>query len=127
MTDRRDRVVEDADQGRGIVQQDRAVGPAVDDEAAGDVARVAYAQGPRIGVEDDRAHDARVSWKRTGSPAWRATTSPSRMTTLPRMTVATGQPWASKPSKGVQPERVAMASWAMVRRAFRSTMVRSAS
>ena len=68
-----------------------------------------------------------VSRNRTGSPAWGVTTSSSRITTWPRMTVAIGQPLASMPSKGVQPERVAMSAWRIVRRAARSTMVRSAS
>ena len=56
-----------------------------------------------------------------------ATTSSSRMTILPRIMVAIGQAVASKPSNGVQPERVAICSWVMVRLAFISTMVRSAS
>ncbi len=43
------------------------------------------------------------------------------------MMVATGQPCASKPSNGVQPDRVAMSSLLIVRRAFRSTTVKSAS
>ena len=70
---------------------------------------------------------ASVSWKRTGRPRCDATTSSSRMTTRPRTTVAIGQPVTSMPSKGVQPERLAMSAWRRVRRAFRSTTVRSAS
>ena len=39
------------------------------------------------------------------------------MTTVPRMIVATGQPLASMPSKGVQATRLAIMSWRIVRRA----------
>ena len=55
------------------------------------------------------------------------TISSSRMTTWPRTMVATGQPVMSIPSKGVQPERVAMSACFRVRLAFRSTRVRSPS
>ena len=42
--------------------------------------------------------------------------SPSRMTTWPRRTVATGQPVTSRPSKGVQPQRLRIIALVMVSR-----------
>ena len=49
------------------------------------------------------------------------------MTTWPRTMVPIGQPVTVMPSNGVQPQRLAIQPWVIVRRAFRSTMVRSAS
>jgi pimeloyl-ACP methyl ester carboxylesterase len=50
---------------------------------------------------------SRVSEKRTGRPCAWPISSPSCITTRPRTTVTIGQPMASKPSKGVQPQRLA--------------------
>ncbi len=62
----------------------------------------------RLNPQPNRRYDAKVSWKRTGLPPPGMTISSSRITTRPRMMVAMGQPVVSKPSNGVQPERVAI-------------------
>ena len=49
------------------------------------------------------------------------------MIVRPRMIVATGQPVVVMPSKGVQPHFEAIQLFSIRRRAFRSTMVKSAS
>ena len=46
-----------------------------------------------------------ASKNRIGAPNPGATSAPSRITTAPRIIVAIGQPCASKPSNGVQPQR----------------------
>ena len=69
----------------------------------------------------------KVSWNRTGWPAGVLASSPSRITTLPRMMVPTGQPVTVMPSNGDQPHFEASQSVVISRAAFRSTRVKSAS
>ena len=54
-------------------------------------------------------------------------TSSSRIAACPRTTVITGQPLQRCPTKGVQPQGEAIQLSSMLRRRFRSTMVKSAS
>ena len=58
-----------------------------------------------------------------GRPCALSASSPSRITTRPRITVIIGQPVISRPSKGDQPQREASQSSSMVRLAARSTSV----
>ena len=63
----------------------------------------------------------------TNLPAGAPSTSSSRITALPRIMVATGQPVMSIPAKGVQPQGETIQLSSIFRRAFMSTMVKSAS
>jgi ZIP family zinc transporter len=68
-----------------------------------------------------------VSVNATVRPIWVPWVSSSRITMWPRITVAAGQPVTFMPSNGVQPHLLAIQSLAMMRFAFRSTIVKSPS
>src|SRR5690554_5691417 len=69
----------------------------------------------------------RFSTKRIGSPVASAPSSSSHMARWPRTTVPMGQPFTFMPLYGVQPHFEAIHLSSMMRSAFISTMVRSAS